>query len=415
MSDLTSEALLLKQINTVYRYPLRISPTCATTLYQWSSACRYLWNRTLRLKRRLYDRYKISWSYFSGKKADGTEFSGTNKRLTKLRARYEWQSAIPNCCQQEILRDLDKAFSNFFRRVKKGETPGYPRGKRQGELCRLYFPKQTFSIISDDENRKYLKLPKLPLIRIQWDREALENDADKIISCSVVYEYGNWFVCLLVEKTVDIVVRDLPAVGINRGIVHTVALSDGTGYQIDTAALKTLEDRKATLQRRLARKVGSKKFEKKSGHWLRQKRAIDKLDSMMVGIRQNFNHQTSRDIVSNYGDIAIENYDIKKMTKSAAGTIDQPGENVQVKATFNRAQLRNSWGALGTMLTYKTARQGHMVTKTTVPYITQECSSCGHIDPNNVSGGLRKFECTKCGFSEDMDTNAALNVLHRSK
>lgn len=352
--------------------------------------------------------------YFGTKHPDGTNTAGTNKRLTTLRARYEWLSALPNCTQQEVLRDLDKAFSNFFKRVKRGETPGYPRKKHRGDLPRLYFPKSTFRIDTDDQGRHYLKLSKIEaLIRIDIDRPYLEHPADKIISLSLTYEREYWYVCLLVEKTIDVTIRTLPAVGINRGIVKTVALSDGTGYQLDTDKLKKLEDRKAILQTRLSRKIGSKKFEKKSGHWLQQKKQIDRLDHAMADIRLNFNHQTSRHIVSHYGDISIEDYKIKQMTKSAQGTIEQPGTNVQVKADFNRAQLRQGWGQLGTMLEYKSNRFGHTVTKKSVPFITQECNSCGNTTPDNVDERHRIFICVKCGFTENMDTNAALNVLHR--
>jgi putative transposase len=251
-------------------------------------------------------------------------------------------------------------------------------------------------------------------IRIDVDRPYLEHPNDKIISCSIVHERNYWYVCLLVNKTIDTVVRDLPAVGINRGIVRTVALSDGTGYQLDTDKIKELEKRIGVLQKRLSRKVGSKKFEKKSGHWLRQKHQIDNLNRSIADIRLNFNHQTSRTIVNNYGDIGVESYEIKRMTKSAKGTVEQPGVNVQVKANFNRAQLRNAWGGLVTMLEYKAAWGGHTVTKTSVPYITQECSSCGHVAPENVNESKRLFLCVKCGFTIDMDTNAASNVLHRS-
>jgi putative transposase len=411
----TLEDQLERQIATVYKYPLRISPTAASTLYQWSCACRYLWNRSLRLKRGLYERYKLHMGYMGMKLADGTETGGTNKRLTVLRNRYDWLGAIPNCCQQEVLRDLDKAFQAFFRRIKRGETPGYPRFKHRGDLGRLYFSQERFSINIDEEGRHYLKLSKIKqAIRIDVDRSYLEHPADKIISCSIVHERDYWYVCLLVNKTIDTVIRDLPPIGINRGIVRTVALSDGSGYQIPNDRLKALEARKAVLQHRLARKVGSKKFEQKSGHWLRQKHQIDRIDSAMADIRLNFNHQTSRDIVNHYGDIGVESYEIKRMTKSAKGTVQEPGTNVQVKADFNRAQLRNAWGGLVTMLEYKAAWGGHTVTKTSVPYITQECSSCGHVDPENVQESKRLFLCVKCGFTKDMDTNAAVNVLHRS-
>jgi putative transposase len=406
---------MVKQINAVYKYPLRISPTASTTLYQWSCACRYLWNRSLGLKKGLYERYKLSMGYFGMKLPDGTEKDGTNKRLTVLRKRYDWLECVPNCCQQEILRDLDKAFAAFFRRVKRGETPGHPRFKRKGDLPRLYFSKGRFAITVDSEGRHYLDLSKMKqVIRIDVDRPYLEHPDDQVISCNLIKERDYWYVCLLVNKNIDIVVRDLPAVGINRGIARTVALSDGTGFQLDTEKIKNLEKRKAILQRRLARKVGSKKFEKKSGHWLKLKHQIDKLDRLLSDIRLNFNHQTSRAIVNNYGDIHVEAYDIKGMTKSAKGTEEQPGSLVKVKANFNRAQLRNGWAGLVSMLEYKAPWVGHSVTKKAVPYITQQCNSCGHTGPENVDESKRSFKCVKCGYTEDIDTNAASNILKRS-
>ena len=402
-------------MNTVYRYPLRISPTAAETLRLWSCACRYLWNRSLRLRDGLYKRYKIDISYMGGKRPDGTKIDGLNKRLTKLRSKYEWLNAIPCIAAQQTIRDLDTAFTNFYRRVKRGETPGYPKFKRRGMLPRLYFPHQMFSIDIDDQGRHYAKLPKLPLIRIDVDRPYLEHPSDKLISCSVVFD-RMWYICILVEKPDPTPIkRGLPAVGINRGVVNTVALSNGGGYQIDTDKLKLLEDRKAVLQKRLAIKIGSKKGQPKSGHWLRLKHQIDGYDHRMADIRCNFNHQTSRSLVDQYDRIAIEKFDIKGMTESAKGTVEQPGVNVELKARFNRDNLRNGWYQLSNMTKYKSFRLGAEFLEVDSHHITQQCSSCGHIDEGNVNKLTRTFKCLKCGFVEDMDKNAATNVLTRSK
>lgn len=398
----------MKTIQTVYRYPLRISPTAASTFYQWSCACRYLWNRILRLRTGIYKRYKKNMGY--------TGPSGTNRRLTTLRGRYEWLRDCPNSPQQEILRDMDKAFKNFYRRVKQGQTPGYPRFKRKGILPRLYFPKQRFKIEIDEENRHYLNLTKMKQsIRIDVDRPYLEHPDDAIVSCSIIKDGKYWFLCLLVSKQIpEIIKRDLPPVGINRGIVRTVALSNGGGYQIDVDRIKYLEGRKEHLQRRLSKRVGSKKGQKKSGRWLRMKRQIDRIDHDITGIRRNFNHQTSRDIVNNYDNIAVEDYDIKQMTRSAKGNVDQPGKKVQVKANFNRMQLRNAWGSLVAMLEYKSAWLGGLVTKIDPHHITQKCCACDYIHENNVNKRTRRFCCGRCGYETDMDTNAAENVLQQS-
>jgi putative transposase len=402
------------KLHVVYKYPLRISKTGSETLFQWSSACRYLWNRSLRLKKGLYKRYKTNWNYFSGKKEDGTVITGTNRRLTLLRARYEWLRAVPSCCEQEILRDLDKAFSNFFRRVKRGEAPGYPKFKRRSILPRLYFPKQLFKII-DSDDRKYLKLPKMQAIRIQYDREAFESEEDTITSCSVTYDGKYWYLCLLVEKIFqDFVGKNTnPPVGIDVGIAKTITLSNGEVFQIDTEKLSYYEDRKAILQKRLSRKVGSKKGQKKSNRWIKLKKQIDAIDRKLAGIRLNFNHQTSATLTDNFGILAVEKLDIKQMSKSAAGDLENPGENVKVKSHLNRMILRQGWGQFFNLIDYKSVRKNVVVVKVDPSYTTQKCYNCGFVHEKNVKTKQR-FKCQRCGYENDADISAAKNILERA-
>lgn len=395
-------------MNIVYKYPLRIAPTHAEKLRVWSCGCRYLWNRTLRLKKGLYERYKVSIGFYGP--------TGTNKRLTTLRNRYEWLFEVPNCVQQKILMNLDVAFKNFFRRIKQGQTPGYPRFKNRSILPGLYFPKQRFSIVIDDQDRHYLKLTKMPqLIRIDVDRPYLNHPDDSIQSCSIVYERRYWYICLLVETQDPVIVkRNLPSVGINRGVKHTVSLSNGEGYQIDNDRLKYYENRKAHLQKQLSGKIGSKKGQKKSGRWIDLKNRINTIDTKMADIRCNFNHVTSRKLVDNYGQIVFENFDIKQMTKSAKGTVESPGKNVALKSMFNREILRAGWGQLMQFTEYKAGWVGNQVLKVAPENISRECFECGNIAKENVKLHSRIFKCTACNHVDDIDKNAAKNVLKRA-
>ncbi len=102
------------------------------------------------------------------------------------------------------------------------------------------------------------------MIRIQWDREALECPSDEIISCAIIYEHEYWYVCLIVNKTIEDPVNHGSAVGIDLGVAKTVTTHTGEAYFIDTKGIQYYEDRTAVLQRRLARKIGSKKGQPKS-------------------------------------------------------------------------------------------------------------------------------------------------------
>jgi putative transposase len=311
------------------------------------------------------------------------------------------------------LRDLDKAFSNFFRRIKRGEKPGYPKFKHRGLLSRLYFPKQTFKII-DQDDRKYLKLSKLEMIRIQWDREALERPTDEIVSCSIVYEREYWYVCLIVNKTIEDPVNHGPAVGIDLGVAKTVTTHTGEAYIIDKEGLGYYEGRVAVLQRRLARKIGSKKGQPKSKRWLKLHKQINRLYGHAADIRENFNHYVSKKLTQDHAIIAMEDLNIKHMTESAAGTIEAPGKNVQVKSDLNRAILRQGWGQFATMLDYKGIRYGSNVIKVDPAYTTQECPVCGYVDEKNVKPN-QGFKCQRCGHTNDQDVSAAKNILTKAR
>ena len=110
-----------------------------------------------------------------------------------------------------------------------------------------------------------------------------------------------------------------------------------------------------------------------------------------------------------YDFIALEDFDIPAMTRSAAGTIAEPGTNVSAKSGLNRSILEQNWGMLHGQLAYKAAWAGRRLVAVTPGYITQECSGCGQRRPGPFSN--RRFRCRNCGLFLDQDTNAAINVL----
>lgn len=391
-------------MQVVYKYPLRISPTTAEILRKWSCTCRYIYNRQLRLSSYLYKRYGITMGMYGVK--------GTHKRLTTLRQRYDWIGDAPCCTEQKTLASLDKAFKNFFRRVKQGQTPGYPRFKRRGDDPGLYFTKELFSIRVDDQGRHYIKIPKAREIRIDIHRPYLTHPDDTVSSVTLTFD-RMWYICILVTTADPIPVkRHLPSVGIDVGVAKTITRSDGVIHQIDTVRIKCLEDRVSHLQKKLSKKVGSKKGEKKSGHWIAQRKRIGRLQSKVADIRRTFNDRASRVIVNSFDKIVIEDLNIRGMSASAAGTIEEPGSKVAQKSGLNRAILRNGFFQLRTMLEYKAAKVGAQVIAVQPHYTSQMCSECGHTESGNRLT-QSEFVCKKCGFSLNADLNAAKNILKK--
>jgi putative transposase len=407
------------RILKTYKYPLSLSKTAEHTLFQWSSACRYLWNRSLRLRNALYEETGTKIDYYGCTYPTGTKTKcGLSHDLTLLRAQYDWLAAVPNCCQQKALMDMDQAFANFFRRMKQGAPrgeAGHPRSKPRWILTRLFFPKNRIAFHYDSGKRAYLTVSKIenPL-RVVYDPDYPL--IGEISSATIQNSYGKWFVSFLMDAT-EGYVKPIPPIGepigLDMGVTKTYALSNGETYSIDDNKIKCLEDRIAHLQKRQARMVGAKKGEKKSGHWLRIKHTIDRHQREIAYMRENFNHHVSKKLASKHSRIVIEDLRIKNMSASAAGTVDQPGKNVAAKSGLNRAILRNGWGEFRVMLDYKTKNFGSELHAVPPQYTSQTCRKCGLINPDNRSG--EKFECIGCGYMADADVNAAQNILDRYK
>ena len=137
---------------------------------------------------------------------------------------------------------------------------------------------KTLKFEFDADKRAYITVKKaLGKMRIIYQRP-LPDGAD-IKSISITKDGEQWFACILVETHLDIKPNYGRAVGIDMGVAETVTMSNGEHINQDKAELKRLRERKAHLQKQLSRKIGSKKFEKKSGKWMKLKKRILKIDS----------------------------------------------------------------------------------------------------------------------------------------
>jgi putative transposase len=187
--------------------------------------------------------------------------------------------------------------------------------------------------------------------------------------------------------------------GIDRGVAASAALS--TGELLHAPRLSPGRRRRLVLlQRRLAR------AERGSNRRTAVKLAIARLTAREADGRKDWCEKVSTDLARRFDTIAVEDLKIADMTRSAKGTLAEPGTNVRQKAGLNREISRSGWGLLVTRLEQKAPGR---VQKVNPAYTSQRCSACGHVDRDSRESQAR-FRCTSCGFAGHADVNAAINI-----
>jgi len=182
-------------------------------------------------------------------------------------------------------------------------------------------------------------------------------------------------------------------------VAVSAALS--TGDLLTVPGLTTGErQRLRRLHRKLARCTRG------SNRRRRVKTAIAKLKVREADRRKDWVEKTSTDLARRFDLIRVEDLNIRNMTRSARGTVDQPGRHVRAKAGLNRGILTNAWGSLVTRLEHKARGR---VEKIKAAYTSQTCTACGHCAPDNRERQA-VFGCTACGYQANADVNAACNI-----
>jgi putative transposase len=313
---------------------------------------------------------------------------------------FPWLADAPSQALQQVNKDLDQAFQNFFRRCKTGDVLGYPKFKRKGVSDSFRFP-QGIHLRTDLNARWGLaQLPKLGEVRFRKTM-AVEG---KIQNATLTKCNGKWYIAFCCKDVpIATVVSGNGAVGIDRGVAVFAALSDGT-LLLGPEPGRNHRKRLAKVQRGLSRK---KKF---SQNWRKQKNKLQRLHTHIANIRRDFLQKASTTIVKNHAVVVIESLQTKNMTRSAAGTVQEPGKNVRAKAGLNRAMLDQGWNAFESMLAYKLAWRAGTLVKVKAQYTSQTCSSCGFCAKENRLT-QDKFRCQQCGYKANADLNAAQNIL----
>lgn len=353
---------------------------------KYAGACRFVYNKALALQKENFE--------------SGNNFITYNTMASflpkwKKESNMEWLKEPPASSLQHSLKDLDKAYKSFF-----SKRSNFPRFKRKGIFNNFRYPDA--KTITLEENNDRILLPKLGWLRYRNSRKIIGTLRNVTIS-----KYCNkWFVSIQTQyETIKIIANNTSAVGVDLGISRFATMSDGS-YFPPLNSYKKNEKKLRRCQRRLSRKI---KFSK---NWKKEKLKLQKIHQNIYNSRKDFLHKTTTMISKKHALVCIEDLQVKNMSQSASGSIENPGKMVKQKKGLNKSILDQGWGEFRRQLNYKMIWRGGIMLVVPPHYTSQKCPSCGLILKENRKTQC-KFLCISCNYMNNADVVGAINILER--
>ncbi|ELY7451360.1 transposase [Escherichia coli] len=365
-----------------FKFQLRPGGQQECEMRRFAGACRFVFNRALA---RQNENHEAGNKYIPYGKMASWLVEWKNATET------QWLKDSPSQPLQQSLKDLERAYKNFFRK-----RAAFPRFKKRGQNDAFRYPQ---GVKLDQENSRIF-LPKLGWMRYRNSRQV----TGVVKNVTVSQSCGKWYISIQTESEVSTPSHPSASmVGLDAGVAKLATLSDGTVFEPVNSFQKN-QKTLARLQRQLSRKV---KF---SNNWQKQKRKIQRLHSCIANIRRDYLHKVTTAVSKNHAMIVIEDLKVSNMSKSAAGTVSQPGRNVRAKSGLNRSILDQGWYEMHRQLEYKQLWRGGQVLAVPPAYTSQRCAYCGHTAKENRLS-QSKFRCQVCGYTANADVNGARNIL----
>lgn len=333
--------------------------------------CRTLYNAALAERNDSYKLESKSLNYYD--QANSLSFLKENSPCFKQ---------VHSQVLQDVLKRIDKAYQAFFRRIKSGETPGFPRFQNAMHYNSFTYPQGGYSIIGNK-----LSLSKIGTVRILLHRPI----EGKVKTCTIIRKNDKYYACFSCEVEAQELPLTGQSVGIDMGIKEFCVTSDGEMFASPKTYRKA-ERKLKQLQRAVSRK-------KKGGK--NRRKAVQQLAKQhehVANQRKDIAFKTTKYLFDNYDLIAHEDLNIAGMVKNhhLAKSISDAG-----------------WGIFFNMLESKAkTNAGKQVIAVDPKDTSQKCSKCGEHVPKKLS--VRTHQCSYCGLEIDRDWNAAINILHRA-
>ena len=351
-----------------YRYRLFPTKSQVSQMEQTLEICRWVYNETLAMRKNAWEQEQRHISYYE------------SKRQIPLwkKERPELSTVYSQVLQNVTLR-VDLAFKAFFRRLKSGEKPGYPRFKGKGRYDSFTYPQYGFKLDGDR-----LHLSKIGDVKIVLHRPIEGTIKTLTIRRSAT---GKWYACFSVEYDPTPAPQKESVVGIDVGLESFATLSNGEKIE-NPRFFRTDEKALAKAQRKLS------KAEKGTPERKKARKIVAHVHERIANRRLNFAHQTSRKVVDRFGTIVFEDLNITNMQKN----------HHLAKSIADAA-----WSMFITITESKAEDAGSRVILVNPRNTSQICSRCGMIVAKTLSD--RVHSCPHCGLVMDRDQNAAINIM----
>ena len=330
--------------------------------------CRWLYNHFLEQRKAAWEERQESFSLYD-----------QIKTLPTLKQERPSLNAVHSQVLQNVAVRIDLAFKAFFRRVRAGEKPGYPRFRGAGWYDSFTFPQGGYLL---KENAVYLaKVGEVKAVIHRPTQGHFKTCCVKRIST------GKWFVAFTCEVAEQLLPESTESIGVDLGLNSFATLSNGDSilnprfFRVDEKAL-------AKAQRRLSKQAPGTPARS------RRRKIVAHVHERIANRRLDFAHQHSRRIVNRYGLIAVEDLNVNKMVHN----------HCLAKSIADAA-----WSQFMAGLAYKAESAGRRFVAVNPAYTSQTCSKCGHRQAMPLSE--REFRCPCCGLVLNRDHNASLNIL----
>jgi putative transposase len=337
-------------------------------------------------------------------------YGDQSAQLTEIRAADPDHGRWSFSSQQATLRRLDTAMAAFFRRVRAGEKPGYPRFKGAGWFDTVVWPKDgdgcRWNSQPDQPTQTRVRLQGVGHIRVNQHRPV----RGTVTTISVTREGRRWYVLLSCDGVPAV---PLPAtgavVGVDLGVVSLVTLSDGRQVG-NPRYLAAASGRLARAQRDLVRKTRG------STRWRKAVARIAALHGTVRRQRLDLAYTTALRLVRDHDLIVVEALTGANMTRRARPRpdLERPGvflpDGQAATSGLNRSIRDAGWGVFLAVLHATAESAGWTVVEVNPANTSRTCAVCGHCHAGNRRTQAA-FACVACGHTVHADVNAAINIL----
>jgi putative transposase len=378
-------------IRKTFKYKLMPTPEQERALEQVLWRCRELYNAGLQERKAAWEKCRVSVNFAM----QSAQLPG----IKEVRPEYRDSNAQ---VLQDVLHRLDKTFQAFFRRVKNGEQPGYPRFQGRDRYASFTYPQvgEHGGAVLDGGILSLSKIGRIP-IRLHRPLQGTPK------TVTISKEADGWYACF---SCAEVPTEPLLLTGKETGIdvgLKVFLVTAGGEYVENPRHHRKAKKKLKKAQRCVSRRTrGSKRWWKAVGHCAKKYQKVTRQ-------RSDFHHKTALSLLREYDVIYLEDLQVRNLSRRPMARPDGNGgyehNGAGRKAGLNTSIHDAGWYAFRRILACKAAWAGRRVEAIPPAFTTQDCSGCGERIWKSLSA--RTHVCTTCGLMLDRDENAALNIL----